>query len=178
MRLVTLFLSATFAASTVGAASYQKTDGTIVDPILNWLDFYVSMSDVPHIYSGANLEPEAYLSHANLSYAELEFADLLAFGIAHQANNAIAQQPTGRVQVAQGRDQIAASRYPQQTTDTGFIALRLRNGGEIDEVLGVHTHFSIAGHKLDGTVEFVDIEQRVIGIRRRRRGEHDIDWDR
>ena len=35
MRLTTRFLIAAFAASTVDAASYQKTDGTIVDPILN-----------------------------------------------------------------------------------------------------------------------------------------------
>ncbi len=35
MRLATLFLVAAFAASMVGAASYQKTDGTIVDPILD-----------------------------------------------------------------------------------------------------------------------------------------------
>ena len=33
MRLTTLFLIAAFAASTVDAASYQKTDGTIVDPL-------------------------------------------------------------------------------------------------------------------------------------------------
>jgi hypothetical protein len=36
MRLTTLFLIAAFAASTVAAASYQKTDGTIIDPIMNW----------------------------------------------------------------------------------------------------------------------------------------------
>jgi hypothetical protein len=35
MRLVTLFLIAPFAVSAVGTASYQKTDGTIVDPILS-----------------------------------------------------------------------------------------------------------------------------------------------
>ncbi len=33
MRLTTLFLIAAFAASTVDAASYQKIDGRIVDPI-------------------------------------------------------------------------------------------------------------------------------------------------
>ena len=36
MRLVTLFLIAAFAASTVDGGSYQKTYGTIVDPIMNW----------------------------------------------------------------------------------------------------------------------------------------------
>jgi len=35
MRLFTLFLLAALAASSVGADSYQKTDGTIVNPILN-----------------------------------------------------------------------------------------------------------------------------------------------
>ena len=59
MRLVTLFLIAAFAASTVGAASYQKTDGTIVDPIQD------------RYYSGASLEPSAYLYGANLTSANL-----------------------------------------------------------------------------------------------------------
>ena len=64
MRLVTLFLIAAFAASTVGAASYQKTDGTIVDPIL---DRYGD----PHSYSGADLEPDADLTNADLTRADL-----------------------------------------------------------------------------------------------------------
>ena len=70
MRLVTLFLIAAFAASTVDAASYQKTDGTIVDPIMNWY------SDSPHSYSGANLEPEADLTDADLTNAPLTEANL------------------------------------------------------------------------------------------------------
>ena len=69
MRLVTLFLIAAFAASTVGAASYQKTDGTIVDPML---DKYGE----PHSYSGANLQPGADLSEAYLRYANLSGSDL------------------------------------------------------------------------------------------------------
>jgi hypothetical protein len=70
MRLVTLFLIAAFAASTVGAASYQHRDGTIVDPIMNWY------SDSPHSYSGANLEPYAMLNQPNLYNAHLWGADL------------------------------------------------------------------------------------------------------
>ena len=58
MRLVTAFLIAAFAASTVDAASYQKIDGTIVAPIMR----YGSSSD--HHYRGANLEPEAGRHHA------------------------------------------------------------------------------------------------------------------
>ena len=69
MRLVTLFLIAAFAASTVDAASYQKVDGTIVDPMLD-------RNGEPHSYSGANLQPGAYLSEANLSEAHLFYADL------------------------------------------------------------------------------------------------------
>jgi uncharacterized protein YjbI with pentapeptide repeats len=65
MRLVTLFLIAAFAASTVGGASYQKVDGTIVDPIM-----YTS-PDWPHSYSGADLRPQATLRHADLTYANL-----------------------------------------------------------------------------------------------------------
>jgi hypothetical protein len=69
MRLVTLFLIAAFAASTVDAASYQKTGGTIVDPML---DRYGE----PHIYNGANLEPHANLRDADLSDANLYHANL------------------------------------------------------------------------------------------------------
>lgn len=66
IRLTTLFLIAAFAPSTVGAASYQKRDGTIVDPIMKY--FYVSGVSrfVPAAYSGANLEPTADLTDANL----------------------------------------------------------------------------------------------------------------
>ena len=67
MRLVTLFLIAAFAVSTVGAALYQKTDCTIVDPI--------QINNPPfggdHSYSGPNLEPSANLSDANLMGANL-----------------------------------------------------------------------------------------------------------
>ena len=70
MRLVTLFLIAAFAASTVGGASYQKVDGTIVDPIM-----YTS-PDWPHPYSGADLRPQATLRNADLTYANLYGANL------------------------------------------------------------------------------------------------------
>jgi hypothetical protein len=79
MRLVTLFLIAAFAASTVGAASYQKTDGTIVDPILREpLSLYPSghPDGNIHSYSGANLEPDAFLTGADLNGANLNGADL------------------------------------------------------------------------------------------------------
>ena len=69
MRLVKLFLLAAFAASAVDAASYQKTDGTIVDPIL---ETYGST----HPYSGDNLEPNANLDDADLTKAQLLYADL------------------------------------------------------------------------------------------------------
>jgi hypothetical protein len=61
MRLVTLFLIAAFAASTVSTASYQKRDGTVIDLILD-------RTREPLSYSGANLEP-----NANLPYARLIF---------------------------------------------------------------------------------------------------------
>jgi len=76
MRLVTLFLIAAFAVSTVGAgwagaccASYQKTDGMIVWPILHNLGYYT-----PHPYSGATLTGAdmtvADLYHADVSHVE------------------------------------------------------------------------------------------------------------
>jgi len=69
MRLVTLFLLATFAASTVDAASYQKTDGTIVAPIQR-----LSVGE-NQFYTGVNLEPgvnqpNAYLTGATFTGAQ------------------------------------------------------------------------------------------------------------
>jgi len=63
------------SCSIVQAASYEKTSGTTVDPILdNW--------DDTHSYSGNNLEPGVMLSYvdldnADLSYANLWYADLI-----------------------------------------------------------------------------------------------------
>ena len=56
--------------SFVQAASYQQTNGTIVDPIVS-LDNHNT-----HSYSGPNLEPHADLIGADLYYAELDYADL------------------------------------------------------------------------------------------------------
>ena len=74
MRTISLFLLAVLAATSLHAAWYQQTDGTIVDPIL---DIGVGI----HSYSGNNLEPSAdltgaWLPGANLSYANLTNADL------------------------------------------------------------------------------------------------------
>jgi hypothetical protein len=69
MRLVTLFLIAAFATSTVDAASYQKTDGTIVDPIR-------LTHGGPHSYSGVNLESGENLTGADLTGADLNGANL------------------------------------------------------------------------------------------------------
>ena len=77
MRLTTLFLIAAFAASTVDAASYQKTDGTIVDPIMEESPYS------PHSYSGANLEPDADLYYAGLYYANLTGAYLTNANLFH-----------------------------------------------------------------------------------------------
>ena len=69
MRLVTLFLLATLATASASAASYQKNDGTIVDPIQ-----YRGGGD--HPYSGSDLMPDAYLTNADLIDANLIGADL------------------------------------------------------------------------------------------------------
>jgi len=69
MHRITLTIILLFAATFVDAASYQKTDGTIVDPIQS-----VEGGDLP--YSGNNLEPVANLRHADLYYADLRHADL------------------------------------------------------------------------------------------------------
>jgi len=69
MRLVTLFLIAAFAAPTVGVGSYQKIDGTIVDPITDkWGEVCGNCR--------RHLEPDADLPYAHLSYQNLSGANL------------------------------------------------------------------------------------------------------
>ena len=65
-----LVVAVTLLTSSIAqAASYQKTTGTIVNPIL---DVYGD----PHSYSGPNLEPNANLTLANLINANLTDANL------------------------------------------------------------------------------------------------------
>ena len=69
MRRITLIIILLFSATAADAAWYQKTDGTIVDPIQTRYG-----SDLP--YSGNNLEPGADLSGAFLNDADLAEAFL------------------------------------------------------------------------------------------------------
>jgi uncharacterized protein YjbI with pentapeptide repeats len=69
MRLFTLFLFAALVVTSLDAASYQKTDGTIVDPIQ-------SVSGGNHVYDSYNLQPYADLHSANLRHAYLRSANL------------------------------------------------------------------------------------------------------
>jgi len=72
MRLVTLFLFAALATTSVDAAWCQQIDGTIINPIQR-----MSLGGGGnHPYSGVNLEPGADLNHASLSFAILDDADL------------------------------------------------------------------------------------------------------
>ena len=64
-----MVLTALLTGSVAEAASYERWDGTIVDPILD-------RSGITHSHSRANLEPDAYLSEANLRYANLSYANL------------------------------------------------------------------------------------------------------
>ena len=59
-----MVLTGLLTGSVAEAASYQKTDGTIVDPILDRLG-------IAHYYSGPNFEPGANLWGANLPRADL-----------------------------------------------------------------------------------------------------------
>ena len=69
-RFALLVIFVTLLTSSIAqAASYKKTDETIVDPILH---IYGSTHD----YSGNNLELEANLTVVNLDYANLYWADL------------------------------------------------------------------------------------------------------
>ena len=71
-RLLILVALVTLASSSAFAASYQRTDGTIVDPIQCW-DFGCVGN---HPYSGNNLEPGADLDGANMSNADLINANM------------------------------------------------------------------------------------------------------
>ena len=64
-----MVLTGLLTGSVAEAASYQKTDGTIIDPILD-------RRDITHYYSGPNLRPNANLTNADLRYADLRYADL------------------------------------------------------------------------------------------------------
>ena len=66
-----VFLLTCITSALTEAASYQKTDGTIVDPIQN---SYPNLHH--HRYTGRNLEPSANLRYADLYYADLTNANL------------------------------------------------------------------------------------------------------
>ena len=57
-----VFLVMCITSMLAEAASYQKTDGTIVDPILFNSNPWGPSPGEPHSYSGVNLEPDAYLT--------------------------------------------------------------------------------------------------------------------
>ena len=57
-------------ASGANAASYVRTDGTVVDPIL-------TTGGAVHSYSGANLQPSADLNHADLTNANLVYSVMM-----------------------------------------------------------------------------------------------------
>ena len=65
-----VFLVTCITSARTEAASYLKTNGTIVDPIRTWL--FPSI----HLYTGRNLEPGANLRHASLTNADLTDVDL------------------------------------------------------------------------------------------------------
>ena len=69
MHRITLTIILLFSATAVDAAWYQKTDGTIVDPIQ-------SVSGGDHTYTGGNLEPLAVLSYLILTGSDLSGVDL------------------------------------------------------------------------------------------------------
>ena len=70
MHRITLSITLLLAATCADAAWYQKTDGTIVDPI------QIRSSGGDHSYSGNNLESHANLTGADLQNAYLFRADL------------------------------------------------------------------------------------------------------
>ena len=71
MRATSIFWLLLLAVPSIEAASYQKTDGTIVDPIQ-----ISPLLGGDHAYAGNNLEPGAHLVDADLHDAFLTEADL------------------------------------------------------------------------------------------------------
>jgi len=69
MYRFTMLLLAALTTSSVHAASYQKNDGTLVDPIMSTFGDALS-------YSGPNLAPDANLAGVILTDAVLVSADL------------------------------------------------------------------------------------------------------
>ena len=69
MRLFTLLLFASLAATSLEAASYVQNDGTIVNPILD-------VTVVVHSYSGDNLEPLVDARGADLTGGWLSGPDI------------------------------------------------------------------------------------------------------
>jgi hypothetical protein len=68
-RFALLVIVVTLLTSSIAqATSYLRTDGAIVDPIMNW------HSASPRSYSGNNLKGGADLISANLSSADLTYA--------------------------------------------------------------------------------------------------------
>ena len=70
MHRITLVIILLVSATCADAAWYQKTDGTVVDPIQNLI------AGGDHVYSGNNLLPGADLVGAQLYFADLTNADL------------------------------------------------------------------------------------------------------
>jgi len=68
-----VFLVTCITSTLTEAASYQKTDGTIVYPIRNTRPNWDTNI---HWYTGRNLEPSANLRYADLYYADLTNANL------------------------------------------------------------------------------------------------------
>jgi MYXO-CTERM domain-containing protein len=73
MQRIILTIILLFSTSAASAAWYQKTDGTIWDPIQGYAHGF---HQGDHPYSGNNLEPYADLTGATVSYAFLVYADL------------------------------------------------------------------------------------------------------
>jgi uncharacterized protein YjbI with pentapeptide repeats len=65
------------SGSVTQAGSYQKTDGTIIDPIRS------HFTGLPHSYNGNQLKPNADLANAELTYADLPYANLTSALLRH-----------------------------------------------------------------------------------------------
>jgi hypothetical protein len=76
--LLVVAVVGSLVAQAAGAASYQKVDGTIVDPILQFQNYDWLLPGPPHPYTGPNLGPGADLEGANLQGANLRAANLVS----------------------------------------------------------------------------------------------------
>ncbi len=121
--LMVVALVGSFVAQGAGAASYQKIDGTIVDPI-RLCEIYDVDPAAPaplHPYGGPNIAPATSLTGASLGSADLSQADLAGVDLSGANLTNACLFGADLTNAALSGSSVAAARYDQSTIfPTGF----------------------------------------------------------